>query len=203
MDAASPALPKSLRWYEVLRDVYIHPSEKTFEHILEYPTASSRRAYIWAAVVGLLTGILGAFTTPGVPVTVQILTVVAGPFFTLLSLAISAVVLHWCAGRYKGQGTYSQMVYALGAISVPYSLIILVLFWVLPSRSAVSSLIQLALSLFYIYLMAQAIKAVEKLDNKRAFWTLILPLLLICLLAACFIITLALFGPAIQTITGS
>ena len=107
MDAVSPVIPKSLNWYEVWHDVLLHPSEKTFESILEDPTASPRRVYIWTAIVGLLGGILQAFIKaffmPDVIIILQICTAIASPVSAVISLVIVAAYLHWISSSVKGR----------------------------------------------------------------------------------------------------
>ena len=58
--------------------------------------------------------------------------------------------------------------------------------------------IRLAFFLFGIYMTAQAIQAVEKFESKKAYWTLILPLIVVTVFAFCFLILFGLLGSAIR-----
>ena len=198
MNAISTEPVQSLKWYEVWREVFLHPSEKTFDRILADPTATPNRAYIWVAIMSTLIGILGQFFSLNFTIPSLFIAVVFSPIFGLIGLASGALLLHWIAKRYKGQGTYSRMVYALGAIFIsPYYMIYTFLQWVLSSQELLSSLVLEIFALFMVYLTAQAIKAVERINTGQAYWTLILPVLLMAVLAVFVIVALAFLSPAI------
>jgi hypothetical protein len=200
MNAVSTAPLPTMKWYDVLREVLLHPTENTFTRILDDPAASSKRAFIWVAVYGLVYGFINAAvnteTTPLVW-----LTLIYSPVMAVVGLTISAFLLHLIAGRYGGQGTFNRMVYAIGTIEVTYGLLFSILATifgtVLISLGMVAVLVELAFGLFSIYLTAQAIKAVEQFSISKAYWTLILLILLGGVLAACLIVLLALLGPAL------
>lgn len=200
MDALASAETKSFKWYEIWRDVFLHPSDKTFVRILEDPAASPRRVYIWLAVVGLLSGLLKAISTLEISVLRQILTVISGPIIAIVGLALVAAFLHWNSKRFKGQGSYARMVYVLGAIYAPASLIMIILDVLWPLAGTIIALAQFAFGLFLVYITAQAIKAAETLETKKAYSSLILLVLLGLLFAVCSITVSALLGPAFGNI---
>ena len=66
METPGTDVPQSLKWYEVWREVFLRPSERTFHRILADPLAKPGRAFIWVAIVGLLSGIVQSFSAQNV-----------------------------------------------------------------------------------------------------------------------------------------
>ncbi len=198
METISALPEQTFKWYAVMREVFFHPSAQTFERILADPAASPRRACIWAAVMWLLVSTLGAILNPS-PSSTAITNVILSPIYGATGLAMGAWLLHMSAKRYTGQGTFSRVFYAMGAIMIsPYFLVFMILRWVLASQELWSSLVLVLFSLFLLYLIAQAIKAAEKISTRQAFWTLILPVLLVVVVVVLIIVALAFINPALR-----
>jgi hypothetical protein len=194
--------PQTYKWYEVWREVFTHPSEQTFLRILADPTASPQRAFIWVAVLAVFGGLIQGLLLPslGTELSTRISTgvglicgAIVVPIFAIIGLALWAVIQHFLSTLFGGTGTYNRMVYALGSISAPTSLVGVVV-------SAFTALIglvtkgvgnmvsfclapiSLAVGIYAIVLQVQAIKAVEKLDTGRALLVILVPLILVIIL---------------------
>ncbi len=211
METIETGQPQTYKWYEVWREVFTHPSEQTFLRILADPTASPQRAFIWVAVLAVIGGILNGLVLPslGTELGRRISTgvglicgAIVAPIFAIIWLALGALILHFLSTLFGGTGTYNRLVYALGAIRAPLSLITFAFSALTALVSAVTkgggNLISLCLApvllvvgIYAIVLEVQAIKAVEKLDTGRALLVILVPLILvIILLGVCFILVL-------------
>jgi hypothetical protein len=211
METYETGQPQTYKWYEVWREVFTHPSEQTFLRILADPTASPNRAFIWVAVLAVFGGLVQGLLLPslGTEFSSRISTgvglicgAIVGPIFAIIGLALGAVILHFLSTLFGGTGTYNRMVYALGAISAPTSLITYAVSALTALVSVVTkgggSLISLCLGpvslvvgIYAIFLEVQAIKAVEKLDTGRALLVILVPLILVIILGvACVLLAL-------------
>lgn len=197
MDAVSSAPVESMKWYEVWRKVFLHPSANTFDRILADPTATPRRAYAWVAIISALISIFGQIFSPDASILRLIFYMIFVPILSLFGLAFNALILHWVAKRYHGQGSYNRMVYVLSAIIAPFSIIDLSLNTVLSSLEPLYWLVSFILAIFMIYLQVQAIKAAERITTSEAFWTSMLPGLVLVALIFFVAIVLALLAPAL------
>lgn len=137
-----------LPWYQVWKQVITRPSRDTFRRILADPTARPQRAFLWAAVIGLVTGVLQAVifqvfgpdpmrALGGLP---RLLTnwtciAIAAPAVWVTGLAISAGMMRLIAALLGGRGNYSDLVYAVGAAQTPVGLMI-TLFWMIANVTA-------------------------------------------------------------------
>ena len=191
MYTVSAAPTQVLKWYEVWREVVLHPSANTFERILADPTAAPVRAYAWVAIVSTLISVFGQIFNPDATTLSLLIYPIFVPIISLIGLAFEALILHWVAKRYHGQGSYHRMVYVLGAIYAPYGIIEMGLNMVLPS------VVMFLFGIFMLYLQVQAIKAAERITTSQAYWTFTLPGLLLVVLTVFIIIALVLLGPAL------
>jgi hypothetical protein len=202
MDKFETGQPQTYRWYEVWREVFTHPSEQTFLRILADPTASPTRAFIWVAVLAVFGGLVQGLLLPslGTELSRQISTgvglicgAIVAPIFAIIGLALGALILHFLSTLFGGTGTYNRMLYALGAISAPSSLIGYAVSAVTALISVVTkgggslvsfclAPISLLIGIYAIVLEVQAIKAVEKLDTGKAILVILFPLILAIIL---------------------
>lgn len=194
MDAPDVQSTQSLKWYEVWREVFLHPSEETFHRILADPMARPGRAFVWVAVLGVISGIIQSFSAqnvdvdfaPGITLFSLVLCI---PLAAVIGLALGALIMHWIAGLFGGTGTFDRLVYAFGAIQAPATLVSVILSSIgtllgLSTGQGTSSpfLIclapfSLAWSLYLLFLDVLALKAVERLTTGKALLTLLLPLI--------------------------
>jgi hypothetical protein len=59
----SPQVPGPAGWLSVWIKAVTQPREQTFTDITEHPDASSKTAYIWIFIVGMISGIIQAFAS--------------------------------------------------------------------------------------------------------------------------------------------
>jgi hypothetical protein len=197
MDAISTAPVVSMKWYAVWREVFLHPSANTFERILADPAASPGRAYAWVVITSALTAILGQIFNPDPTNRRLLICAILSPLFSLGYLEIDAQILHWVAKHYHGQGSYNRMVYVLGAIMAPFSIINFGLNMALSSLTHISSLFMFLFAVWMISIQVEAIKAAERITTGQACWTLILPGLVLIVVAVFVMIALAFLGSAL------
>jgi transcriptional regulator with XRE-family HTH domain len=204
----APALPKP--WHEIWWTALVRPSEETYAALAEDPHATTRRAYGWMVVSGLLSGVIFAASS-GIPadqITSQgalvesdalfrVVVMVAGPYLiapilwtltALLWLAFTAWLVQRIAGGLGGTGTYSKLVFLLAAFRAP-----------LEPLQALSTIqdclfvLGLGVSLYSLVLTMIAVKAVNRLSWERA-WVASSPVLAIVLGSAALKLLLATMG---------
>ncbi|HET6845764.1 MAG TPA: YIP1 family protein, partial [Anaerolineales bacterium] len=173
------------------------PSESTYAGIAASPKAKASTAFLWIflctfapALVGVLvsgtqisqrlrdagvdTGALGGGLGSAL---VNFLCFT--PFAAVLGVLgfiISVGVMQWIAKLFKGQGTFDQMAYTLGAITAPGLLLsaVLTLPSLVPVLGICSGLFSLLLSLYLLVLEVTAIKGVHKFGWGAAIGTFVI-----------------------------
>lgn len=198
----------SLTWSEVWISALTRPSVATFEGFVQDPDATTRRAYNWVFISGLISYAItalgnmvfsaGTQSTPDTSGTLGMLICVA-PIVALgsvLGLALSAGITQWIASALGGTGTYSKLAYAFAAYLAPLALI---------SGGLTSipylNLLSIPLSIYGIVLNVIAVKAVHQFSWEKAIASSVLILVAILALVACMVIVvLALLGPAIGNV---
>lgn len=190
----------SRKWYEIWRDVWLHPSSNTFRSMLADPSASASRGFTWVAVTELAVGVLGALlelvllgsnATGGVAGTL-VCGIIVAPIASIIGLAISAGIYHGTALIFKGAGTWSQLVYCFAAIQAPYLVIGTLLndlsVLLISSRGLLlvcAGLIGLAVGIYSLVLYVCAIDGVENFGTGKAVLTAVLPTVVILALVFC------------------
>jgi hypothetical protein len=213
---STPVLGERLPFYQVWAEVLTYPSQQTFHRIMADPTSSAVRAFLWVGVVGLISGmvqILASSMGPnslrdiaGLGYTVSLLCVgIAAPLGAVLGLALSTAIFHAIAKAMGGMGTFDRLVYCMGAITAPASIISSLISVILtglgvssiagtsrlPGNSlmlALTCVISLALFAFSFYLIVLevlALKAVEGISTGKAVLTLIIPGLVVLIIGLC------------------
>ena len=225
---------KELAWYDVWLKVLTSPTEQTFQEILRDPTARPLRALLWVftttLIVILIFGILfGLFLDTGLQqiassgistqysyedmrsvagyILIGIFT--ASPFIALLSVlgvVIYTAIYQFTARLLIGEGTYPELLYAMSAISAPFTLIsgLFTAIGLIPGIGIVLSCINMAVGLYGLYLNLSAIKAVHRIGWGQAFGVFLsVPLLLFactCLAGLAFSSTLSNLDPGLLSI---
>jgi hypothetical protein len=116
--------------------------------------------------------------------------------FSLIGLAISAGIFHLIAMLLGGQGDYGKMVYMFALVSVPFTLINSLL-----SAIPYINCLLLPLGIYAIVLYVLAIDGVYRFGIAKAALTYFIPVIVLCLLAACLIgVGFAALGPAISEV---
>jgi hypothetical protein len=205
------------KWYEIWRDIWLHPGTATFQKILQEPDSNSTRGYKWVAVTALINVLLSIptyvislqKTAPDVTsyyVIFLLCVAVLSPIFAIIGIMITAGIYHWIAKLFGGNGDWGQLVFCLATISAPL-LLLNGLFGLLSSLFGSALLSQstaleivlylpsLALGIYTIVLNVCAIKAVEKIDTGRAIATVFSPTIIGIVIGLCMVIG---FFPALS-----
>ena len=220
-------------WLPVWTKAVSQPSEQTFIELTERPDAVSKTAFIWVflaatlstIVVGILSVILQAmgfssmpaipgleqYTSPGGAqgtsiISSLIASLCAAPvagIFAVIFFAIGVGLVQWIAKLFGGAGTFDKLAYAVGAISVPLTLVTTILspFSVIPVLGVCTGLLSLGAGIYGLVLQVMAVKGVNRFGWGAAIGSVLLPWLVIVLLCVCVVgVTLMLLGPAISEV---
>ncbi|MFN8413715.1 MAG: Yip1 family protein [Anaerolineales bacterium] len=225
------AKPGPAGWLAVWIKVITKPGEQTFIDITETPEATSKTAFIWMFIVGTLSGMVQAllvgirsligaapqFPIPGLEQFSQqssngggigsvLISFCASPIAGLLVVlffALGVAIIQWIAKLFGGTGTFEKSAYAFAAISVPVSLVslVLTLFSVIPFVGLCTGLISIGLSLYALFLQITAIKAINRFGWGQAAGSVLIPSLVILFVCGCLVIgSLMLLGPMIGNV---
>jgi hypothetical protein len=142
------------------------------------------------AVTALITGLCGA----------PIAGVVSVLFF-----ALGVAIVQWVAKLFGGTGSYEKLAYAVGAISLPLTVItsFLSLFGAIPFVGICTGVVSFGLAIFAIYLQIAAVKAVNGFGWGQAAGSVLIPWLVIVFFCGCIVVGgLMLLGPVIGDVFG-
>jgi hypothetical protein len=223
-----PDRPPPQGAFPVWSKVYTTPSERTFLEITHHPDATAKNAYIWVFIAGTLSGLInsvmqfviavsglrevmpGFEQTPGVTgmlgVTGLVGAICGAPItglFSVAGFAIGVAIVHWTAQFLGGQGSFERFAYAMGAVTVPLTIVgaLLTPLNVIPYASFCTLAILGIMSIYAIYLQLTAVKAVYRFGWLEAAGALFLPAILISLSCACLVLGLMrLAGPSVNEI---
>jgi hypothetical protein len=190
------------------------PSESTYADLASSPGAKANTAFLWiflctfapAFVNVLVSGgqISQRLQDAGVDVgeaggglgaslvSFLCLTPVAA-VVGVVGFIISVAIMQWIARMFRGQGTFDQLAYTLGAISAPGLLVsaVLTLPSLIPYVGMCSGILSGLLGIYLIVLEVMAIKGVHRFGWGAAIGTLVIPGLAIALVACCIAFALA------------
>ncbi|MDO9302699.1 MAG: Yip1 family protein [Anaerolineales bacterium] len=221
----TPIMPSSSRepgsagWLSVWIKAVTQPNEQTFIDITDHPDALPKTAYIWIFLVGTLSMIvsgviqaaLGAAGVGGQSgegmgaviggsvIGAICISPVAGAL-SVLFFALGVAIMQWVAKLFGGTGSYDKLVYAMAAISVPVTLVsmLLVPFNAVPFLNICTGLLSIGLSFYALFLQITAVKAVNRFGWGQAAGSVLLPGLTILIVCGCIVIGgLMLMGPMI------
>jgi len=223
--------PGPAGWLPVWTKVVTRPSENTFIEITESPDAQSKTAFLWVFLAGtlstLVTGLiqmllLAVGVTPqvtpgmeqfsgysGVLGTSLVSTLCAAPIAGAVSVvffAIGVAIIQWIAKMFGGVGIFDKLAYAVAAISVPVSLVTMILtpFSIVPYLNICTGLLSAGVGLYAFYLQVLAVKAVNRFGWGAAIGSVIIPGLVILFVCGCLVVAgLMLLGPAIGNVFSS
>ena len=211
--AGQPMAGQPMPWYQVWMQVITHPSRDSFRRILADPTARPARAFIWVAVISLIFGLLQAvlaqvlgvspfsqFGAEGV-FTNAVCIAIAAPIFSVIGLALGAAILRGIAALLKGAGNFNDLVYSLGAVQAPISIVSYLISLITTAvsgggadlvnggpRSLATLCIlpfSLALGVYAVVLEVLAVDTVEKFGTGKAVLTVLIPVIVVILLGVC------------------
>jgi hypothetical protein len=220
--------PGPAGWFQVWIKAVTKPSENTFYELTEDPAATAKTAYLWAFIAGtfamIMQSILQAIYTatgsmpviPGLEEYMPSATGDAGSAFMALAIslclspvvggvsvlffALSTAIIQWIAKLFGGLGTYDKMLYAMAAITVPFTLVssVLSLFSAIPFIGACFGFVSLGLSLYVLVLQVMAVKGVNRFGWGQAIGSVFIPGLVIFIFCCCVVFGLSMMlGPVI------
>lgn len=216
--------PGPAGWLPVWIKAVTKPSEQTFAEMTDHPDAVSKTAFIWifiagtvaTIVVGILQTLLMAMGfsnqlgSAGVSIGTFIITMLcASPVAGALSVlffAIGVAVIQWIAKLFGGAGTFDKMAYAMAAISVPFTLISMLLspLSAIPYLGICTGLISAGLGIYALVLEIMAVKGVNKFGWGAAAGSALLPGLVVLILCACVVFAgLMALGPMLGNVFSS
>ena len=210
----------SYSWSETWIKALTQPSVETYEVIVNDPKASPNRAYIWVAVTSLIgyalsvllqtmlgstmsflsqpgrEGAAGALGTAGAGIGTLICCAPVVAAGAVLGLVIAAGLSNLIAAMLGGTGTFSKLVYAVGAYEAPLTIVSAVV-----GAIPIVNLLTFPLGIYALVLNVIAVKAVHRFSWGKAIASSVLILAAILVLVAIVtIVILALLGPAIGNI---
>lgn len=219
----SSGAPGPAGWIPVWFKAVTQPNEQTFIDITENPHASPTTAYLWifiaatlsAMVSGIvqfilvasrLNGLYGIEEVRSTAGSSLIGVICVSPFAGVISVLFFALwfaIVQWVAKLFGGTGSYDKLVYAIAAISVPFTLVstVLVPLNVVPYLNICAGLLSTGLGFYFLFLQITAVKAINRFGWGQAAGSVLLPGVVIFFVCGCIVIGgLMLLGPAVGDI---
>jgi len=194
------------KWYEIWWDVWSKPGDASYQALLSEPDHSTRRSFIWIAVVSLIVAIMTGVTStqtlesfePGIRnnLIYFICTLFLSPIFGIIGLVFSSGIYHLIAKLLGGSGTWSDLVICQAAVFAPSELLggliafFTILIFNIPGLFFLPGIISFVIGVYAILLMILALKTAEKFGIGKAILTYFIPVIIIGLLALCGILAL-------------
>lgn len=112
------------------------------------------------------------------------------PIAGLISVVVFALfvaVIQWIAKLFGGTGTYEKLLYAIAAISVPFTIVssLLAIFAVIPYVGACFGILSFGLSIYALVLQVMAVKGVNRFGWGPAIGSVFIPIVIILITCAC------------------
>ena len=109
---------------------------------------------------------------------------------SVLGFAIGVGIIQWVAKMFKGTGTFSQLAYTMGAVSVPITFVtsFLTPFSSIQYVNICTGLVSVIVGIYALVLELMAVKGVNKFGWGQALGSVFLPTLV---LACCAIVPIA------------
>lgn len=218
METLPAETPLDSKWHEIWLDIWAHPGDQAFRDILKERNHSASRAFIWVAVTSLLLAII---TTIGyIPlyrnlvsqfnslsnsniigntsiITVGICSLILTPIFAVIGLGISSGIYHLISKIFGGNGNWSDLIFCMGAVSAPASLLSAVLFipyllfgnfpaiwWLV---AILIGILTVVLAVYVLIMNVNALRAAENIGTGGAVGTLLVPIAIGLVLSVCCI----------------
>jgi hypothetical protein len=122
---------------------------------------------------------------------------------TVVLYAVVVAIMQWVAKMFGGVGTFDKLAYAIAAISVPVTLVsmLLALLAAIPYVGLCFSIVSIGVSIYALVLQIMAVKGVNRFGWGQAIGTVFLPGLAIFLVCCCVVFGASmLFGVAFNEI---
>ena len=208
MEAKTNPIQTPLNWFEIWRTAFFRPTLETFSQIINDPKASIKWGIIWMAIITLIIWVAGPQRDLWWGIVVNNFGFQAGSYFVVFgaiiapalgvsALLINAAIAHGLANLFKGEGTFHQLVYCWGVMPLPFVVISMLAYHILPFIifsfhlipdltkstlgiiSLASLVIAAALLIYLLYAEIVAFGAVERFSFGKSFGILILVAMII------------------------
>ena len=195
------SLGRPFIWYQVWFNALTKANVDSYTALLRDPLANPGRAYWWAILAGLVSGLFFlanpitlqrlnqlekieyGLEAGIVVVVIMLIFVLLSTLFSIPSLMIGAAIYNLIAKAFGGSGNFSRTVYLMGAYSAPFAIIISILS-IIP---CVNCLV-IPLSFYGFWLAVTSIQAAHRLNGGRSTIVIMIPslviLMIICILGA-------------------
>jgi hypothetical protein len=215
-----PPAPGPTGWMPVWIKAVTKPSEQTFVELTDQPEAVSKTAFLWVfiaatlstIVAGLLQALIAALGFTSQPMTIPgleqlgpiggsggvagmslVTTICASPVagvIAVLFFAIGVAIVQWIAKLFGGVGTFDKLAYAIAAISVPFTLVSMVVnpFNAIPYLNICTGLISFGLFIYSFVLQVMAVKGVNRFGWGAALGSVFIPFLVVVFVCGCLVI---------------
>ncbi|MBT3338047.1 MAG: YIP1 family protein [Anaerolineae bacterium] len=227
-DNSTPPSGNEMSMVETWIAAVTKPSESTFAEIAAQPDASAKKAFLWVGLASLVTSFFSAiaqsvgmgqstemlkdFLPPdlayalpsgssgGMSFGAIICGAPLGAILGVIFFAIGVGVIQWVAKLFGGTGSFDKLAYTFAAITVPISVVsvVLTLLGMIPFVGILTGLISFGLLIYAIVLEVLAVKAVNELDTGKAVGSVLLPgVVFFVFVCCCLVVFGALLTPAI------
>jgi len=188
-------------WFNIWMKAVTKPNEQTYADLASSATGKTTTALLWVFIsllvsfffTSLVQGAMmkQVFQQFGVDVAPQggfgtslISAICGAPIAAVVGVVFFAAftgIVQWIAKMFGGNGTFEQLLYAFAAISVPFTLvgIILTLLGAIPYVGFCFGILSLALSIYVIVLEVIAVKGVNNFGWGQAAGSLLIPFFVI------------------------
>ncbi len=120
--------------------------------------------------------------------------------FSIVFFALFTAIIQWIAKMFGGTGTYEKLLYALAAITVPFTIVssLFVLIGVIPFVGICTGVISIGLAIYSLVLQVMAVKGVNRFGWGQAAGSVFIPGCVLFIFCACVVFGgLMLLGPVI------
>jgi hypothetical protein len=196
-----------LAFYQVWLRAVTQPKPETFQDLANRPDATLGRAFLWIALVSIVTYIIGVivnllvsaiFQTPsiyqqlfssgssafagiGAMLLPMICGVVITPLLSIAGASISAGLVQLISKMLGGTGTFTKQIYATACYSMPVALIV----GTIGSIPFLGACIGILVGIYAMVLLAMAIKGVQGFGWGQAIGTIAILWAGIAIIAGC------------------
>ena len=190
--SSEPAKAESMSWLDIWGYALTKPATATFTEILQDPKAKSS-PYLWVGLASLLGYIIAALlqslfgsNTLGA-VSEQLgsqvntgsafATICCAPVSALIAVAVFALVVgiyHLVAKMFQGQGTFSQLAFAMSSFQVPLTVISAII-----AAIPYVNLLTFPVAIYNLILTILAVKATHQFSTGNAVAVVVIPVVVI------------------------
>lgn len=190
--SSEPAKAESMSWLDIWGYALTKPATATFTEILQDPKAKSS-PYLWVGLASLLGYIIAALlqslfgsNTLGA-VSEQLgsqvntgsafATICCAPVSALIAVAVFALVVgiyHLVAKMFQGQGTFSQLAFAMSSFQVPLTVISAII-----AAIPYVNLLTFPVAIYNLILTILAVKATHQFSTGKAVAVVVIPVVVI------------------------